>query len=438
MESSRNRGRWLLLALAVVVASGVAYWYGSHTGGEGDAPRLSSSSSSSSPTHSTHPAHPGGGKGWGDRPMPVQVAAVVRGDVDVTLPALGTVMASHTATVRARVTGQLVGVDFHEGQMVRAGEVLARIDPRPFQAQLEQASGQLARDEAQLANARLDLERYQTLQQQDAIARQQLDAQKALVRQYEGVIRNDHGLVDAARLQLEFATVRAPFEGRVGLRQVDVGNIVQPGDANGIVVLTRTKPVQLVFAIPTEKLAKVLAARRAGKPLRVEVFDQPGRPVLATGKLISIDNQVDSSTGTVKLKAEFPNEQEVLFPNQSVNVRLQEDRLEGVLLVPTAAIQRGGKESFVMVVGVGEKVSQRAVRLGPVSGDKVVVEEGLKEGERVVIDGLDKLKEGAKVVISLPGAGKKSVPAPANAGGNLREGKTSGVRSSAHPDSLKK
>ncbi len=405
-------GRWLLSAAIVLGVAGATVWHVNRATDTASAPRSGK--------------RPFGG----DRPQPVQAAAVVRGDADITLQAPGTVMARNTATVRARVTGQLVRIAFHEGQLVRAGEILAEIDSRPFQAQLDQAAGQLARDEAQLSNARVDLARYRSLLQQDAIASQQVDAQEALVRQYEGTVKNDRGLLDAARLQLDFTRIRAPFDGRLGLRQVDAGNLVQPGDANGLVVMTQTRPINVVFAIPADKLAGVLERQRAGKTLAVDAYDSSGSTRLAQGRLVSIDNQVDTSTGTVKLKAEFANADERLFPNQFVNIRLQENRLHNVLLAPSAAVQRGSQGSFMLVVADDGRVAMRPVSPGVVSasGEQVVIEHGLKEGDRVVIDGADKLKDGAKVEISQPGAGKAASAEDATP----RAGKSDGARSNGN------
>jgi multidrug efflux system membrane fusion protein len=355
----------------------------------------------------------GGPGGMANRPLPVQAQATRRGDMAVTINALGTVSALNTAIVKARVAGQLQRIAFREGQLVKQGDLLAEIDPRPFQAQLDQAAGQLARDEALLANARADLERYRNLLKKDSIASQQVDNQDWLVRQYEGTVKNDRGIVADAKLQLDFSRVTAPFSGRLGLRQVDVGNYVQTGDANGIVVITQTQPINVVFAIPADALPAVLAHLHAGEPLPVDAYDRAGATRLATGKVASIDNQMDVATGTVKLKAEFANSDEKLFPNQFVNARLHVDTRHDVVLAPTAAIQRGARGLFMYVIGADKTVHVRAVTPGPTSHDSIVIENGLREGELVVIDGADKLRDGAKVEISQPGAGK----APANAPG---------------------
>ena len=352
------------------------------------------------------PAAPAGKPGAG-RPFPVQAVVVKPGDIDITLAALGTVTASNTVTVKPRVDGQLVRINFREGERVKAGEVLAEIDPRPFQAQLDQVSGQLARDQALLANARLDLERYRGLLAKDSIAKQQVDVQEAQVRQYEGVVKADQALVDSAQLQLSFTKVTAPLAGRLGLRQVDVGNMVRSSDAAGLVVITQTQPINVLFTIPSDNLSPVVSRLRAGESLTVEAFERDGKAKLATGHLQTVDNQIDTATGTVKLKAEFANADDRLFPNQFVNVRLRVETRKEALLIPLAALQRGTKGSFVYVVGPESAVSVRPVVPGPASGDVVAIEQGLSAGEQVVTDGLDKLREGAKVEVTTPGAGSK-------------------------------
>ena len=352
------------------------------------------------------PAAPAGKPGAG-RPFPVQAVVVKPGDIDITLAALGTVTARNTVTVKPRVDGQLVRINFREGERVKAGEVLAEIDSRPFQAQLDQVSGQLARDQALLANARLDLERYRGLLAKDSIAKQQVDVQEAQVRQYEGVVKADQALVDSAQLQLSFTKVTAPLAGRLGLRQVDVGNMVRSSDAAGLVVITQTQPINVLFTIPSDNLSPVVSRLRAGESLTVEAFERDGKAKLATGHLQTVDNQIDTATGTVKLKAEFANADDRLFPNQFVNVRLRVETRKEALLIPLAALQRGTKGNFVYVVGPESAVSVRPVVPGPASGDVVAIEQGLSAGEQVVTDGLDKLREGAKVEVTTPGAGSK-------------------------------
>lgn len=401
----KNKITWLIVVLLLAV--GAAYWRFKPAA----APAGDAASHGGGKPGMGGPSGPDGmGGGMTNRPFPVQAQAARRGDMEVTINALGTVSARNTAIVKARVAGQLQRIAFREGQLVKQGDLLAEIDPRPFQAQLDQAAGQLARDEALLANARADLERYRNLLKKDSIASQQVDNQDWLVRQYEGTVKNDRGIVADAKLQLDFSRVTAPFSGRLGLRQVDVGNYVQTSDANGIVVITQTRPINVVFAIPADTLPAVLAHPHAGEPLPVDAYDRVGATRLATGKVVSIDNQMDVATGTVKLKAEFANSDEKLFPNQFVNARLHVDTRHDVVLAPTAAIQRGARGLFMYVVGADKTVHVRAVTPGPTSHDSVVIENGLREGELVVIDGADKLRDGAKVEISQPGAGK----APAN------------------------
>ena len=333
----------------------------------------------------------------GERAIPVTVAAAARADVPGVLDALGTVTSRRTVTVRSRVDGQLLRVNFREGQTVKAGEVLAEIDPRPFQVQLEQAQGQLARDRALLENARLDLERYRTLVAQDAASAQQLDTQQALVRQYEGAVRTDQGQVDNARLQLAYARITAPFSGRLGLRLVDPGNLVRAGDANGLVTITQVQPIGVTFALPEKDLAPVLARYREGKPMTVQALDRDQRQVLASGRLTTLDNQIDLATGTLKMKAEFANADGALFPNQFVNARLRIDLLAGATVVPTAAVQRGAPGTYVYLLQPDGTVALRRIETGPVDGERIVVARGLAPGDRVVIDGVDNLRDGARV-----------------------------------------
>lgn len=338
-----------------------------------------------------------GAAGLGSRATPVVAAVATAGDVNVHLAGLGTVTPLATVAVKSRVDGQLMKVLFKEGQVVRAGEVLAEIDARPFQVQLDTALGQMARDQALLRNARIDLDRYRVLLEQDSVAKQQFDTQEALVRQFEATLKIDQAAVDAARLQLSYCRITAPVSGRVGLRQVDAGNIVRTSDANGLVVITRLQPITVVFTIPEDNLPPVMKKLRAGEKLGVDAFDRADKVKLASGVLLTADNQIDPATGTVKLKAEFDNRDNALFPSQFVNVRLLIDVQSDATLVPAAAVQRGTPGTFVYVVSAESTVSIRKVRLGPVQGELVAIESGLRPGERVVVDGADKLREGAKV-----------------------------------------
>ncbi|RZL02709.1 MAG: MdtA/MuxA family multidrug efflux RND transporter periplasmic adaptor subunit [Rubrivivax sp.] len=345
------------------------------------------------------PAGRRGGQAGNSRPIPVRAAQVKQGDVQITVDGLGTVTARNTATVKARVDGPLLRIAFAEGQSVNSGDLLAEIDPRPFQVQLSQALGQLARDQALLASAQVDLARYEGLLAKDSIAKQQVDTQAALVKQYQGTVQVDQAQVDNARLQLGYTRVTAPISGRLGLRQVDVGNTVHASDATGIVLITQTQPIAVVFPLPADKLGSVLNRQRSGALLQVEALDRDGKTVLARGRLVSADNQIDLTTGTVKLKAEFDNKDNALFPNQFVNARLHVETRPNAILVPVAAVQRGTQGSFVYVVNAEGVVTVRPVALSPAgsSSEFLVVDKGVQAGEQVVIDGLDKLRDGGKV-----------------------------------------
>jgi multidrug efflux system membrane fusion protein len=340
-----------------------------------------------------------------NRPLPVQVAPVRQGDVNVYLSGLGTVTAANSVTVKSRVDGQLMKLHFEEGQLVRAGDLLAEIDPRAFQAQLAQMEGQAAKDEALLNNAKLDLQRYQTLLTQDSTSKQQVDTQRSLVRQYQGALKADQGQIAAARLNLAYSRITAPVSGRLGLRQVDPGNIVHASDSNGIVSITQVQPIHVLFTLPEAEIGKVIKPLHAGVKLPVDAYDREQKAKLASGVLITADNQIDAATGTVKLKARFANDDDSLFPNQFVNVRLLVDTVKNALLIPSAAVQRGTPGTFVYVVNTDKTVNLRPITLGPADGDSVAVVSGLKPGETVVTDGADKLKEGGQVLLPGPARG---------------------------------
>jgi multidrug efflux system membrane fusion protein len=307
--------------------------------------------------------------------------------------------------------------------MVRSGDLIAEIDPRPYQAQLAQVEGQMARDQALLANARIDLERYRTLYAQDSIARQQVDTQEALVRQYEGTVKFDQGQLDSARLQLTYSRITAPIGGRVGLRLVDQGNIVRAGDANGLAVITQLQPITAVFTIPQDNLPSVLKRLRAGDPLAVEAFDREQKARLAVGTLLTADNQIDPATGTIKLKAQFANVDGSLFPNQFINLRLHLDTRRGATILPAAAIQRGVQGTFVYVVKEDRSVTLRQVKVGTTEGENVAVDSGISAGEIVVVEGSDRLRDGAKV--DIPDAASRAAAAD---GGVSKGGKGGGKK----------
>ena len=346
----------------------------------------------------------GAGKIDNQRPQPVTAVMATKADFDVYLKGLGTVIPTNTVTVKSQVSGQLMSVHFKEGQHINKGDLIAEIDPRPFQVQLMQAEGQFARDEAFLKNAEADLALYKQLLAQDSIATQQVTTQESLVKQYHGVIETDRGQIANAKLQLTYARIIAPITGRVGLKQVDPGNMVQVNDVSGIVVLTQLQPITVVFSLPQDNLTILMKRWNAGAILPVAAYDQEGKVLLANGKLLAVDNQIDTTTGTIKLKAIFDNKDNKLFPNQFVNVRLKVDTLHDAAIMSTAAVQRGSIGTFAYVVKDDKTVTVRMLKLGPAEGDNVVVMEGLVSEELVVTVGGDKLREGTKVEIITPGS----------------------------------
>ncbi len=414
---------WLWFLLVLAIAGGSYYHY----------ERYKERQAQEEAQKKAADAKKGFGKGMGG-PTPVVAIPARQGRINVYLEGLGTVTPLRTVTVRSRVEGQLMRVHFREGQTVEQGQLLAEIDPRPFQVMLKQAEGQLARDQALLANARLDVERYRTLFQQDSIAKQEVDAQEALVRQYEGIVKSDQSQVENARLQLTFARITAPITGRVGLRLIDPGNIVRGGDATGLVVITQVAPIGVVFTVPQDNLPALLKRMQEEERLPVEAWDREQKNRLAQGRLLAVDNMVDVATGTIKLKATFRNEEGPLFPNQFVNVRLRLDTLEDQTVIQQGAVQRGGRGLFVYVVKDDMTVTARPVTLGPSDGPRVAVLKGLQPGDRVVVDGIDRLREGTRVQLSKRPEFKPSVDGTSGARKGKGKGKGKGKPPAGAPE----
>lgn len=414
-RSSRNR--WLAGGIVVLLAAALAWWQwpaGEQTQQSGAA-RGPGGGSLSGPA-----GRPGGFRGMGmGGPVPVRLAEARLGEFPVELKALGTVTAYNTVNLLPRVDGQLLRVLFEEGQQVKAGQVLAQIDPRPYGTALDKAEGDLAERRAELKNAELDLARYEGLYAEDSIARQTLDSQRAQVEQLRGSLKSLQAAVAEARLNLEFTEVKAPIAGRLGLRQVDVGNLVTSAGATPLVTITQTAPITVSFTLPEAELPALLERHRSGAALRVEAWDRGERTRLAEGLLASLDNQIDTATGTVRLKARFENADERLFPNQFVNVRLLLDTRRDVLLVPAAAVQFGSSGTFVYVVDAGNKVQMRQVRVAAGNGEQSLIAEGLAAGERVVLEGTDRLRDGSSVEV-VEGAFKEAAPPVAPGQGGPR------------------
>lgn len=387
-----NKSRWLVvLALLIVAGAVTGYWLMNRT------------PESAGPAAAAQGERPAGGGRHGGRfgatLAPVQAATATQEAVPRYLSGLGTITAANTVTVRSRVDGQLMALHFQEGQQVKAGDLLAEIDPSQFKVALAQAQGQLAKDKATLANARRDLARYQQLVKTNLVSRQELDTQQSLVSETQGTIKADEAAVASAQLQLDWSRITAPVDGRVGLKQVDIGNQISSGDTTGIVVLTQTHPIDLVFTLPENDIATVVNAQKSGKPLTVEAWDRTNKQKLSDGVLLSLDNQIDATTGTIKLKARFNNQDDALFPNQFVNARMLVDTQQDAVVIPAAALQMGNDGHFVWVLNSENKVSKHTVVPGIQDSQKVVISAGLSAGDRVVTDGIDRLTEGAKVEV---------------------------------------
>ncbi|MGP8120123.1 MAG: MdtA/MuxA family multidrug efflux RND transporter periplasmic adaptor subunit [Xanthobacteraceae bacterium] len=366
-----------------------------------------------------HAATPPAGGGRNAGTMSIVPELVTTGDIGVNLNALGTVTSLATVTIHSQISGYLQKIDFVEGKEVKKGDLLAEIDPRPYEATLAQAQGNLARDEALLKGAQVDLARYQGLVAQNAVPRQTLDTQVALVAQDQGTVEADKAAVKAAEVNLNYCRIVSPLDGRVGLRQVDQGNYVTPGDANGLVVITQLAPISVLFVLPEDNLQSISKRLQDGAVLPVTALDRAGLKPLAEGTLQTFDSQIDPTTGTIKLRAQFANDNRTLYPNQFVNIRLLLDTHKNVAVMPAAGIQRGVPGTFVYLVNADSTVSVRKVTLGATDGERVEVRSGLAAGDRVVVDGADKLRDGAKINV-------RSEPAATDAGAAAAPDRTPG------------
>jgi membrane fusion protein, multidrug efflux system len=402
---SPKRRAWIWVLILAVLVLGVWYYRSTRATSQAQDP-------------ATAAAKGRAGAGQGSF-VPVVVAAAQRGDLPVYFNGLGTVTAFNTVTVHSRVDGQLVSVAFKEGQFVHQGDLLAQIDPRPFQVQLEQAEGQLAKDQAQRRDAEVNYERFKLLFKEGVIPQQQLDTQAALVGQFDGAIRSDQGQIDNAKLQLIYCRITAPINGRVGLRLVDAGNIVHATDTSGLLVITQLQPISVIFTLPQDQLPPVVAKLRAGAELPVDAYDRDDTAKIATGKLATIDNQIDPTTGTYKLKSIFSNENNILFPNQFVNVHLLVDVKRNLVIVPAAAIQRGPQGTYVYAVAKDPVTKDNSAKIYSVTiaqttGDSVGLSAGVNPNDLVVIDGQDKLQDGTKInpttASGTNAAGRSSAP----------------------------
>lgn len=386
-----------LLVVVIVVIAAILAWR------HFNAPQPTDTAPGARPAAGTGNTGAGGRTGGRrNAPMsPVQAATATQQTVPRFLSGLGTATAANTVTVTSRVDGQLMAIHFTEGQQVKAGDLLVEIDPRPYEVQLTQALGQLAKDQATLANAKMDLARYQQLVKTNLISHQDLDTQLSLVRQTEGAVKADQGAVDSAKLQITYSKITAPIDGRVGLKLVDVGNYITSGSTTGIVVITQTHPIDVIFTLPESNIADLVKAQKAG-PVSVEAWDRTNQQQLASGSLLSLDNQIDTATGTIKLKARFDNQDDALFPNQFVNARLKVATLHDAIVIPTAALQMGNEGHFVWILSKDNKVSKHRVTAGVQDSQQVVITTGVNPGDRVVTDGIDRLTEGMQVEVVAP------------------------------------
>jgi multidrug efflux system membrane fusion protein len=367
----------------------------------------------------TSPVAPTGRAARGDAPTTVGVAQIATGNIDVVLTGLGTVTPLATVTVRTQINGQLQSIGFEEGQIVHRGDFLAQVDPRPYQVALEQARGTLAHDTALLEQAKSDSARYQNLVQLNSIAHQQAADQLFLIKQYQGSVVTDQAAIDSAQLNIDYCRITAPVDGRVGIRTVDPGNYIQTSDTNGIVVLTQLQPISVEFTLPEDQVDPVLQ-RLASAQLPVTAYDRTDTRVVATGHLATIDSQIDTTTGTIKLRALFPNTDNALFPQQFVNAHLLLQTLTGVVLAPQAAVQTGAPGSFVYLVQPDHTVHVQVVKTGISEGTQVQITSGLQAGDSVVVDGLDRLKDGARIIVSTPGQQGAGQPVGASPSGQRR------------------
>jgi len=421
--SSSSKSRWWLWALALAVIALAGWYY-----------RNSKNASEAADPAAAAAAGKGraGGFSAANMVVPVVVATAQRGDLPVYFNGLGTVTAFNTVTVRSRVDGQLISVAFKEGQFVHQGDLLAQIDSRPFQVQLEQAMGQLAKDQAQRKDAEVNFERYKLLFKEGVIPQQQLDTQAALVGQFDGAIASDQSQIDNAKLQLTYSRITAPISGRIGLRLVDAGNIVHASDTNGLLVITQLQPISVIFSLPQDQLPQVNGKLRSGVQLVVDAYDRDDTAKIASGKLQTIDNQIDPTTGTYKLKSIFANADNALFPNQFVNVHLLVDVKHNLTIVPTAAIQRGPQGTYVYAVAREAASKDAIAKIYPVTvaqttGNSVGLSAGLNSGDVVVIDGQDKLQDGTRVNPNAAGGvnGAGGGSSPSSAQGAPQSGKPS-------------